>query len=72
MTSNIAELARNLNFECTCYFLIHFAFTHPLNLGGRILLTFSVIKKRKQKEMFTVNFRVHGMLIVGTNLAELL
>lgn len=75
MTSNIAELARNLNFECTCYFLTHFAFTLPLNLGGRILLTLSVIKKRNPKEMFTVNFRVqslHGMLIVGTNLAELL
>lgn len=75
MTSNIAELARNLNFEFTCYFLTHFAFTFPLNLSGRILLTLSVIKKRNQKEPSAVNFRVqslHGMLIIGSNLAELL
>lgn len=75
MTSNIAELARNLNFECKCYFLTHFAFTFPLNLGGRILLTLSVIKKRNKKELSAVNSRVqflHGMLIVQTNLAELL
>lgn len=38
--------------------LIHFAFTFlPLNQGGRILLNLSVIKKRKEKDLFDFNFR---------------
>lgn len=60
MTSNIAELARNLNLERKCYFLTHFAFTFPLNLGGRILLTLLSLKKEIKKNCL--------LLILGSSL----
>lgn len=50
MTSYTAKLARNLDCECTGYFLTHFAFIFfPLNLGGKISLNLFVIEKKKEK-----------------------